>query len=84
MLHMCICALICLEGLMIEMGARNGCYITEERRSTVFIYLYSNVSALSLSSAYGFIILIQHSTLPHTLVPISLQGTRALIFPDDC
>lgn len=53
---MCICALICLEGLMIEMGTRNGGYITEERRSTVFIYLYSNVSALSLSSAYGFII----------------------------
>lgn len=51
----CICALICLEGLMIEMGTRNGGYITEERRSTVFIYLYSNVSALSLSSAYGFI-----------------------------
>lgn len=48
---MCIWALICLEGLMIEMGARNECYITEQRRSTVFIYLYGNVSALSLSSA---------------------------------
>lgn len=81
---MCICTLICLEGLMIEMGARNGCYITEERRSTVFIYLYSSVSALSLSSAHGFIILIQRCALPHTIRPISLQGTRALIFPDDC
>lgn len=81
---MCICALICLEGLMIEMGARNRCYITEERRSTVFICLYSNVSALSLSSAYGFIILIQHSTLPHAIMPIRPWGTRALIFPDDC
>ena len=81
---MCICALICLEALMIEMGTRNGGYITEERRSTVIIYLYSNVSALSLSSAYGFIILIQCSALPHTIRPISLQGTRALIFPDDC
>lgn len=56
----------------------------EERRSTVFIYLYSDVSALSLTSAYGFIILIQLSALPRTLVPVSLQGTRALIFPDDC
>lgn len=56
----------------------------EERRSTVFIYLYSDVSALSLTSAYGFIILIQLSVLPRTLVPVSLQGTRALIFPDDC
>ena len=81
---MCICALICLEGLMIEMGTRNGGYITEERRSTVFIYLYSNVSALSLSSAYGFITLIQCSAFPHTIRPVSLQGTRALIFPDDC
>lgn len=70
---------------MIEMGARNGRYITEGRRSTVFIYLYGNASALSLSSAYGFIILIQHSLhLPHAISPISLQGTRALIFPDDC
>lgn len=69
---------------MIEMGAGNGCYITEERRSTVFIYLSSNVSALSLSCAYGFIILIQHSAQPPTIMPVSLQGTRALIFPDDC
>ena len=69
---------------MIEMGARNRCYSTEESRSTVFIYLYSRVSALSLSCAYGFIILIQYSTQPHTIMPISLRGTRALIFPDDC
>lgn len=82
---MCICVVICLESLMIEMGDRNGCYITTKRRSTVFIYLYGNASALSLSRAYGFIILIQHSvTLPHTVIPTSLQGTRALIFPDDC
>lgn len=58
MLHMCIWALIYWPGLMIKMGARNECYNMEERRSTVFIYLYSNVSALSLSCEYGFIILI--------------------------